>query len=61
MGILATFVGAGAEPLEVELNCDNSLHYKHVIDAIIAVSGYMEGGEVFHLIERIKFLSPDQT
>ena len=51
--------GTGVEQ-EVELDCDYELHYLNVIAAIDAVTGYIEGGERHHLIERIKFSPPEQ-
>jgi biopolymer transport protein ExbD len=51
--------GGNAEA-EVELDCDYNLHYEHVIDAITAVSGYVDRstGQIERLIERINFASP---
>ena len=48
---------AAREDAEVELDCDYGLHYEHVIEAITAVSGYVDDstGEVKHLIKNIKF------
>ena len=43
---------------EVELDCDYDLRYAYVINAITAVSGYIEGGQRHQLIERIKFSPP---
>lgn len=42
---------------EVEFDCDYGLHYEHIIDAITAVSGYVDRstGRVEKLIEKIKF------
>ena len=50
--------GPGAEPSEqeVELDCDTNLKFKYVIDAITAVSGYVdENKRVKKIIEKIKF------
>jgi biopolymer transport protein ExbD len=45
---------------EVELDCDFTLHYEHVIEAITAVSGYVDRstGRVERLIEKVKFTPP---
>ncbi len=40
---------------EVELDCDYNLKYENVIEAITSVSGYIEDGEIIHLVEKIKF------
>jgi len=49
---------AGAEGLEVELDCDYALRYEYVIAAITAISGYIADGQVVPLIEKIKFAPP---
>ncbi|MFW6172018.1 MAG: ExbD/TolR family protein [Planctomycetota bacterium] len=48
------------EEAEVELDCDYGLNYEHVIEAITAVSGYVDDstGEIKHLIQKIKFAPP---
>jgi biopolymer transport protein ExbD len=45
---------------EVELDCEYNLHYEHVIDAITAVSGYVDRstGQIERLVEKIKFTPP---
>jgi biopolymer transport protein ExbD len=47
---------------EVELDCDYDLHYEHVIDAITAVSGYVDQstGQIERLVEKIKFTPPQE-
>ncbi len=57
IGIVGTDRGPGsiAESTEVELDCDYNLHYGHVIEAITAVSGYVQGESVVKLVEKIKF------
>ena len=51
-----------AESAEVELDCDYGLRYEHVIQAITAVSGYIdETGNVVKLVEKIKFAPPRQA
>ncbi len=48
--------GTRAEKIEVELDCDYSLHYKHVMNAITAISGRLDAaGNPIKLIEKIKF------
>ena len=51
---------AAREDAEVELDCDYNLNYEHVIEAITAVSGYVDHatGQVERLIEKIKFTPP---
>jgi biopolymer transport protein ExbD len=45
---------------EVELDCDYNLHYEHVVDALTAVSGYVDPstGQIERLVEKIKFTPP---
>jgi len=50
--------GPGSAPSEqeVEFDCDFDLKFKYVIDAITAVSGYVdENNQVKKIIEKIKF------
>jgi biopolymer transport protein ExbD len=55
----ATGPGSIAESTEVELDCDYHLKFEHVIDAITAVSGYVDdSGHVVKVIEKIKFSPP---
>jgi biopolymer transport protein ExbD len=63
IGIVGTQSGPGslAESAEVELDVDYNLHYRYVISAITAVSGYVDpNGRVIKLIEKIKFSPPRQ-
>ena len=47
------------ESAEVELDCDYGLHYRHVIEAITACSGYISpDGNIVKLIEKIRFAPP---
>ncbi len=47
------------ENTEVELDCDYNLRYEYVIEAITAVSGYVDReGRVVKLVEKIKFAQP---
>ncbi|MFC1757433.1 ExbD/TolR family protein [Planctomycetota bacterium] len=50
--------GSIRESAEVELDCDYELHYSHVIEAVTAVSGYVQDDSVIKLIEKIKFAPP---
>lgn len=45
---------------EVEFDCDYKLKYVHVVDAITAVSGYVDKptGTIVKLVEKIKFAPP---
>lgn len=46
---------------EVELDCSPNLKYGHTVEAITAVSGWVnERGDVVKLIEKIKFAPPKQ-
>jgi biopolymer transport protein ExbD len=47
--------GAYADDLEVELNPDYNLHYRHIIAAISACRGRMIGDKQVTYIEKIKF------
>jgi biopolymer transport protein ExbD len=61
IGIVGDQRGPGSiqESAEVELDCDYHLHYEHVIDAITAVSGYIDdNGNLVKLVEKIKFTPP---
>ena len=45
--------------VELEIDCDYGLRYVHTIDAVTAVSGYLDPNEnVIRLIEKIKFAPP---
>ncbi|MCS7239542.1 MAG: biopolymer transporter ExbD [Thermoguttaceae bacterium] len=48
------------ESTEVELDCDYHLRYEYVIEAITAVSGYVDEktGQIVKLVEKIKFAPP---
>jgi biopolymer transport protein ExbD len=47
-----------AELTELELDCDPTLKYDHVVSAITAASGVVQGDEVVPLIQKIKFSPP---
>ena len=48
------------ENSEVELDCDYNLRYEYVVEAITAVSGYVdqETGQIVKIVEKIKFAPP---
>lgn len=49
----------GADDLEIELACDDQLKYHYVVDAITAVTGYINSeNQVVKLVERVKFAPP---
>ena len=51
--------GTIQDSAEVELNCDYGLHYRYVVDALTAVTGYVgDDGNVIKLIDKIKFTPP---
>ncbi len=50
--------GSIASRLEVELDCDEALHYDNVIQAITAVSGHIRNGRTYRLIEKVRFAAP---
>jgi biopolymer transport protein ExbD len=52
---------AGAEATEVELDCEYQLRFEYVIDAISAISGYIEDGRIIKLIEKVKFSPPRKS
>jgi biopolymer transport protein ExbD len=60
IGIVGGDEPAARDDAEAELDCDYGLHYAHVIDAITAVSGYIDHatGQTQRLIEKIKFTPP---
>jgi biopolymer transport protein ExbD len=55
-GLVGDAAGPGtASEQEVEIDCDENLHYRYVMRAITAITGYIENGQQHKLIERIKF------
>jgi biopolymer transport protein ExbD len=52
--------GPGSVDQEVELHCDYNLRYKYVIDAMTAITGYLDPatGTQHKLIERVRFAPP---
>ena len=64
IGILGDDRGPNSiqQSAEVELDCDYNLNYQHVIDAITAVSGYInDDDKVVKLVEKIKFSPPKKA
>jgi biopolymer transport protein ExbD len=58
-GIVRDAGGPGSvADTEVELDCDYNLKFDYVIEAITAVSGYVEQGRIIRLIEKVKFSPP---
>ena len=45
---------------EVEFDCDYDLRYEYVVEAITAVSGYLDPqtGQIYKLVEKVKFSPP---
>ncbi len=61
IGIIGNERGPGSvqDTAEVELDCDYSLRYEHVINAVTAVSGFVDdNGNIVKLVEKIKFAPP---
>jgi biopolymer transport protein ExbD len=50
--------GSAAADTEIELQCDYNLRFAYAIDAITAVSGRVEQGEIVKLIDKIRFAPP---
>jgi len=50
--------GTIAEDTEIELDCDYNLRFEYAIDAITAVSGKIQHGEIIKLIDKIRFAPP---
>ncbi|MDO5553557.1 MAG: biopolymer transporter ExbD [Planctomycetia bacterium] len=47
------------DDLEIELDCDEQLRYKYVVQAITAVTGYLnQENQVIKLVEKVKFAAP---
>lgn len=63
IGLVGTDTGPNslAELTEVELDCDYALKYVNVVQAITAVSGKMQDGQIVELIKKIKFTPPKQV
>ena len=59
-GLIGDESGPGSirDTAEIEMDCDYQLAYAHVIDAVTAVSGYVQDDTMIELIEKIKFAPP---
>ena len=54
------YSGAGQpefrDDLEIELDCDPQLHYRHAMEAITAVTGYLNSNDqIVKMVEKVKF------
>ncbi len=60
IGVIGGHEPSAKADAEVELDCDYNLHYEYIIDAITAVSGYVDRatGQIERLVEKIKFTPP---
>ncbi len=47
---------AVVDGLQLDLICDEHLNFEHAVEAIAAVSGYVDDGHIVKLIEKIRFL-----
>lgn len=47
-----------ADKTEVEFDCDFDLPYEYVVNAITAVSGTVQDGQIIELVKKIKFAPP---
>ncbi len=65
VGIIGDDRGPGSyqEQAEIELDCDYGLQYVHVIEAITAISGYIDPNtrDVVKLVEKINLAPPRQA
>lgn len=48
--------GASLEDIELEIDCDYQLDYINVINAITAVSGRLEDGQLIEMVKKISFV-----
>ena len=48
--------GASLEDVELEIDCDYELNYINIIDAITAVSGRIENGQLIEMVKKISFV-----
>ena len=47
------------DDLEVELDCDENLHDRYAVEAITAVTGYLNGNDqVVKMVDKVKFKPP---
>ncbi len=47
------------DDLEIELDCDSQLRYRYAIQAITAVTGYLNGDDqIVKMVDKVKFTPP---
>ncbi len=47
------------DDLEIELDCDRQLHYRYAMEAITAVTGYLNSNDqIVKMVEKVKFAPP---
>ncbi len=54
-GLIDDSAGPGSSEQEVELDCDYGLKYRYTINALTAITGYVENGQQHKLIEKVRF------
>jgi biopolymer transport protein ExbD len=55
-GLIDDSAGPGSSDQEVELDCDYGLKYRYTINALTAITGYVdENGQQHKLIEKVRF------
>ena len=55
-GLIDDSAGPGSSEQEVELDCDYNLKYRYTINALTAITGYVdESGQQHKLIEKVRF------
>jgi biopolymer transport protein ExbD len=52
--------GASLEDVELEIDSDYQLDYINVVDAITAVSGRIENGQLIEMVKKISFVPLEQ-
>lgn len=52
--------GASLEDVELEIDSDHQLDYINVVDAITAVSGRIENGQLIEMVKKISFVPLEQ-
>ena len=55
-GLVGDDAGPGSSEQEVELDCDYGLNYRYAINALTAITGYLdENGQQHKLVEKVRF------
>jgi len=50
------------DDLEIELDCDRNLRYRHAFEAITAVTGYLNSDDqIVKMVDRVKFSPPKKN